>query len=112
LLAKVQYYLAHDDKRKNYRQAGRKRCVESGYSHHDRLQYMLEQVEKIMSIAKKPLYGCVWMAGISYIRFRNKLCHTACTRTLACSEDFGLFALGLSIAEILLFFLVSVFQWR
>ena len=47
LLAKVQYYLAHEDKRKTIAQAGRKRCVESGYSHHDRLQYMLEQVEKL-----------------------------------------------------------------
>jgi len=47
LLAKVQYYLAHEDKRKTIAQAGRKRCVANGYSHHDRLRYMLEQVEKL-----------------------------------------------------------------
>jgi spore maturation protein CgeB len=47
LLAKVQYYLAHEDKRKTIAQTGRKRCVASGYSHHDRLRYMLEQVEKL-----------------------------------------------------------------
>jgi len=47
LLAKVQYYLEHEDQRKAIAQAGRRRCLTSGYSHHDRLRHMLEQVEKL-----------------------------------------------------------------
>jgi spore maturation protein CgeB len=43
LLEKVKYYLAQDEERKAIAKAGRKRCVDSGYSHHDILRYMLEQ---------------------------------------------------------------------
>jgi spore maturation protein CgeB len=45
LLAKVKYYLAHEDLRKQIAKAGRDRCIKSGYSHHDRLKVMLEQIE-------------------------------------------------------------------
>jgi spore maturation protein CgeB len=44
LLEKVRYYLQHDDERERIAKAGRKRCVESGYSHHDRLKYMLDVI--------------------------------------------------------------------
>ncbi len=44
LLKKVKYYLAHEEERKRIAEAGRKRCIESGYSHHDRLKVMLENI--------------------------------------------------------------------
>ena len=44
LLRKVQYYLDHDEKRINISAAGRQKCLDSGYSHHDRLKVMLIQV--------------------------------------------------------------------
>ncbi|MDX1976398.1 MAG: glycosyltransferase [Pseudanabaenaceae cyanobacterium bins.68] len=44
LLAKTKYYLANDSLREAIAQAGRSRCVTSGYSHHDRLQVMLAQL--------------------------------------------------------------------
>jgi len=46
LCVKVRYYLAHEDKRQQIAAAGRKRCVTSGYSHHDRLAYMLGCIER------------------------------------------------------------------
>jgi spore maturation protein CgeB len=46
LLKKVQYYLAHETERESIAKAGRERCLKSGYSHHDRLKVMLEEVEK------------------------------------------------------------------
>jgi spore maturation protein CgeB len=42
LLAKVKYYLNHEEKRQKIAQAGRDRCLNSGYSHHDRLEEMLK----------------------------------------------------------------------
>ena len=44
LLDKVRYYLKHEEERKAIAHAGRERCLTSGYSHHDRLRFMLEQV--------------------------------------------------------------------
>ena len=41
LLEKVRYYLNHEDERRMIASAGRKRCLDSGYSHHERLKYML-----------------------------------------------------------------------
>lgn len=41
MLDKVQYYLAHPEKRKHIAAAGRERCLRSGYSYHDRLHWML-----------------------------------------------------------------------
>jgi spore maturation protein CgeB len=42
LLTKVKYYLTHEEERQKIAKAGRDRCLASGYSHHDRLQEMLE----------------------------------------------------------------------
>jgi spore maturation protein CgeB len=42
LLEKVKYYLTHEEERKKIAKAGRERCLKSGYSHHDRLKYMME----------------------------------------------------------------------
>lgn len=47
LLEKVRYYLEHEEERKAIALAGRQRCLDSGYSHHDRLRFMLEQVRGI-----------------------------------------------------------------
>jgi spore maturation protein CgeB len=44
LLDKVHYYLAHEDKRQNIAAAGRRRCLEAGYSNPDRLKGILQQV--------------------------------------------------------------------
>jgi spore maturation protein CgeB len=43
LLEKVQYYLAHEDKRQDIAAAGRRRCLEAGYSNTDRLKGILQQ---------------------------------------------------------------------
>jgi hypothetical protein len=47
LLEKVKYYLENEDERMAIARAGREKCVRSGYSHHDRLKYMFEQLEKL-----------------------------------------------------------------
>jgi spore maturation protein CgeB len=44
LLDKVRYYLAHPDERMRIAAAGRRRCLESGYSYSDRIRSMLEKV--------------------------------------------------------------------
>jgi len=44
LLSKVQYYLKSDNKRQHVANLGRQRCLNSGYSHHDRLKYMLKSI--------------------------------------------------------------------
>jgi hypothetical protein len=41
LLEKVRYYLDREDERREIASAGRQRCLDSGYSHHERLKYML-----------------------------------------------------------------------
>jgi spore maturation protein CgeB len=41
LLEKVRYYLGHEEERRTIAAAGRQRCLDSGYSHHERLKYML-----------------------------------------------------------------------
>jgi spore maturation protein CgeB len=46
LLEKVRYYLEHEEERKAIALAGRQRCLDSGYSHHDRLKYMLSVVSQ------------------------------------------------------------------
>jgi spore maturation protein CgeB len=45
LLEKVKYYLAHEEERQRLSEAGFKRCIESGYSHHERLKVMLEIIK-------------------------------------------------------------------
>ena len=47
LLEKVHYYLKHEDERKNIARNGRERCLESGYSNHDRVKEMLAAVEDL-----------------------------------------------------------------
>ena len=44
LLEKVRYYLNHEDERSAIASAGRERCLDSGYSHHERLKYMLRSI--------------------------------------------------------------------
>jgi len=45
LLEKTKYYLLHPAQRKKIAQAGRQRCLQSGYSNHDRLRMMLGEIE-------------------------------------------------------------------
>ena len=42
LIAKVRYYLDHEDERQRIATAGRERCLRSGYSNHERLRGVLE----------------------------------------------------------------------
>jgi spore maturation protein CgeB len=44
LLEKTNYYLEHEEERTSIAKAGRQRCIKSGYSHHERLTWMLKQV--------------------------------------------------------------------
>jgi len=46
LLAKVRHYLNHDDEREMIAAAGRRRCLDSGYSHDDRMRFMIEAAVK------------------------------------------------------------------
>lgn len=45
LLAQVRYYLAHPDEAGQIAAAGRRRCIESGYDHHSRMEKLLEITE-------------------------------------------------------------------
>lgn len=47
LLGKVRYYLEHEDERQAIARAGRQRCLESEYSHHERLRFMLGKVKNV-----------------------------------------------------------------
>ena len=44
LLEKVNYYLAHEEERNRIALAGMERCKTSGYSHKDRLQYVVDKI--------------------------------------------------------------------
>lgn len=44
LLSKVRFYLDHDQQREAIAAEGRQRCLRSGYSHHERLKFMLSEV--------------------------------------------------------------------
>ncbi|MES9955629.1 MAG: glycosyltransferase [Sedimenticola sp.] len=44
LLDKIRYYLDHDNERKNIALKGRNRCINSGYSHRNRLNYMMRTI--------------------------------------------------------------------
>ena len=57
-----------------------------------------------MSLARKAISGTLWTSGISYIGFGVTFCIQLILVRLLVPEDFGLYALGLSIAEILFFF--------
>lgn len=47
LVEKVRYYLDNPQKRKEIADAGRQRCLKSGYSYQDRLKEILEKIEGI-----------------------------------------------------------------
>ncbi len=57
-----------------------------------------------MSLAKKAISGTLWTSGIRYIGFAVTFCIQLILVRLLVPEDFGLFALGLSIAEVLFIF--------
>ncbi|RJQ43494.1 MAG: hypothetical protein C4538_11995 [Nitrospiraceae bacterium] len=57
-----------------------------------------------MSLAKKAISGTLWMSGINYIGYALNFGVQLVLVRLLVPEDFGLFALGLSIAEILFIF--------
>lgn len=57
-----------------------------------------------MSLAKKAISGAIWMSGISYIGFAINFGIQLMLVRLLVPEDFGLFALGLSIANMLFIF--------
>ena len=44
LLEKVKYYLAHPQERQRIAAAGRRRCLDSGYSYNDRLREILQRI--------------------------------------------------------------------
>ncbi|MBK8196447.1 MAG: glycosyltransferase family 1 protein [Lewinellaceae bacterium] len=44
LLYKIRYYLNHPDQVKKIALAGYRRCVDSGYDHHNRMRYLLQIV--------------------------------------------------------------------
>jgi len=57
-----------------------------------------------MSIAKKALSGAIWMSSMNYIGYAFNFVIQLIIVRLLFPEDFGIVALGLSIAEILLSF--------
>jgi spore maturation protein CgeB len=44
LLEKVRFYLAHESERRQIAQAGRERCLNSGYSYYERLKEILSSI--------------------------------------------------------------------
>ncbi|OGW24284.1 MAG: hypothetical protein A2X55_04985 [Nitrospirae bacterium GWB2_47_37] len=57
-----------------------------------------------MSIVKKAISGALWMSGVNYIGFIINFMIQLILVRLLVPEDFGVFALGLSIADILFIF--------
>ncbi len=49
LLKKVAHFIQHDSERETIAKGGRERCLESGYSHHDRLRLMFKKLEILES---------------------------------------------------------------
>ena len=45
MIAKVRYYLAHEEERHRIALAGRERCVRSGYSYDERMAEILRELE-------------------------------------------------------------------
>jgi hypothetical protein len=43
-LEKINYYLENEEKRVKIAEAGRERCRHSGYSHHERLKFLLKKL--------------------------------------------------------------------
>jgi hypothetical protein len=48
LLEKVRFYLAHESERRQVAQAGRERCLRSGYSYHERIKEIMRNIEEYM----------------------------------------------------------------
>jgi len=46
LLTKVKYFLSHEDERAEIAQAGRDRCLKSGYSNEDRLRSVIQYINQ------------------------------------------------------------------
>ena len=44
LIDKVRYYLEHEGKREQIAQAGRERCLKSGYSNRERIKSILDEI--------------------------------------------------------------------
>jgi spore maturation protein CgeB len=51
LLEKVRWYLAHEDERRRVAEAGRRRCLESGYDHDSRLAFVLRHAAALRAAA-------------------------------------------------------------
>jgi spore maturation protein CgeB len=45
LSQQIRYYLEHEKERQKITQSGWRRCIESGYSHHDRLAEMFSEIQ-------------------------------------------------------------------
>ncbi len=61
LLEKVRYYLNHSEKRKQIAQAGRERCLRSGYSNQERMKEMLEIIKREGNRRCKQRVRYVWL---------------------------------------------------
>ena len=58
MIAKVRYYLANDEERRAVAAAGRRRALHSGYSHHHRLRWMLQQVQAMPDVSAREEATC------------------------------------------------------
>jgi spore maturation protein CgeB len=47
LAEKVRYFLEHEDEREAIREAGHRRCVESGYAYEGRMRDVLHQIQRL-----------------------------------------------------------------
>jgi spore maturation protein CgeB len=52
LVAKCRYYLEHDDERLRIAGAGRRRCIEGGYSNAGQLSRVLPRVRQLLSLSR------------------------------------------------------------
>lgn len=53
LVEKCRYYLEHDKERKRIAAAGRQACLTSGYSYHDRMKEMMQEIEKLLQSSSR-----------------------------------------------------------
>lgn len=52
LIEKLHFYLSHDNLRRRIAEAGRQRCLSSGYSNYERIKIMLDEVLKYYKVDK------------------------------------------------------------